>query len=434
MAGERFVVLGLAPARSAWFDAVSRWTNAATIAAEFVKCVSAEEVRARLAGGRRFSALLIDGSSPALDRDMVEQCRARGIAVLVVADPRRGPVATEIGVGAHLSAPFTPGELMDALSAHAQPVAPGTALPPALDQAETTLFWQAPLYAVSGPGGTGTSTISIALASGLGHDPRLGHRVLLADLARRAEQAVLHDSPELGPGLQELVEAHRLRRPGPDEVTRMTFDVPERGYNLLLGLRQPEAWGSLRPRAFDASLVSLRRAFQVVVADLTGDFEGEAESGSLDVEERNHPARSTARQATVNLAVGSPGLKGVHSLALHIRQMVRAGVDPGRIVAVVNRSSRHPKARAEASRALVSVLADSGIVLALAGAVHVPERRLEDAMRDCAPIPAAICDPVTSAARAVADRLADTAPPDPGWSPVAPGTLGSWASDPGLNR
>ena len=68
---------------------------------------------------------------------------------------------------------------------------------------------------------------------------------------------MLHDAQDLGPGAQELVEAHRLGRPEPDEVWRTTFDVPRRGYRLLLGLRRPEAWSALRPRAIDASIVEV---------------------------------------------------------------------------------------------------------------------------------------------------------------------------------
>ena len=64
MAGARYVLLGLAQARSGWFRDVAQWATTGAIAAEFIKCVSAEEVRARLAGGRPFSALLVDATCP----------------------------------------------------------------------------------------------------------------------------------------------------------------------------------------------------------------------------------------------------------------------------------------------------------------------------------------------------------------------------------
>jgi MinD-like ATPase involved in chromosome partitioning or flagellar assembly len=285
-------------------------------------------------------------------------------------------------------------------------------------------MWQAQMFAVCGPGGTGASTVAMALAQGLAADARFGRRVLLADLARRADQAMLHDAIDLGPGVQELVEAHRLARPEPDEIRRSTFEVPRRGYHLLLGLRQPEAWSALRPRAIDASLEGLRRSFQAVVADVTGDFEGENEGGSTDVEERNHLARATVLRSTVVIAVGAPGVKGVHSLAGVIRSLVQTGVQEGRIVAVVNRSPRNPRAKAEAARALAGLLQGAG--MALSSPAHVPERKVEDMIRDGSPLPAPIVEPVVGAVLAVAERQADGAPALVSPVRVAPGSLGTW--------
>lgn len=397
------------------------------VAAEFVKCVSAEEVRARLASGRQHSALLIDGRAPAFDRDLVDAAAASATPVVVIRSslPEAGS-QRELGVSAELAEDFTPDDLLDVLASYCRPVSTGSELPPGLDSPPAPA-WQAQLFAVCGPGGTGASTIAIALAQGLATDPRLGRRVLLADLARRADLAMLHDSTRLGPGLQELVEAHRVGRLEPDGVAAMTFEVPRRGYRLLLGLRQPEAWAALRPRAIDAALVSVRRSFQAVVADVTGDVEGEAEGGSVDVEERNHLARAVVRSATVTIAVGAPGMKGVHSLARLLRELARAGAPPERLVAVFNRSPRHPSARAESARALSSLLQSSGLELGLPAPVHVPERKLEEALRDVDPLPGALVEPLTGVVQSLAERLADRPAPVGEPQRVVPGSLGSWA-------
>jgi hypothetical protein len=433
MGRDRFVLLGLAPARSGWFDAVARWTTSASIAAEFVKCVSGAEARARLVSGRRYSALLVDVASPAFDRDLVDLCRSSDTPVLLVRNSRGPNVdAAEVGATAELAADFSPDDLLETLAAHCRPVSEGTSMPPLLDETDATAFWQAPLFAVCGSGGTGASTVAIAIACGLARHSEYAGRVVLADLARRADQAMLHDSLNLGPGIQELVESHRLGRPGPDEILRTTFEVPRRGYQLLLGLRQPEAWTTMRPRYVDAALAGLRRSFQAVVADITGDFEGEADGGSIEVEERNHLARAAAGQATVCVAVGAPGMKGVHSLASTISRMVKAGVEAHRVVAVINRSPRHPRARAESSRALATLLADAGTVPALAGPVHLPERKLEEVLRDGSSLPGALVDPITKAVRLVADRVADAAPPESGPTRIVPGALGRWADGEGV--
>lgn len=428
MAGERYVVLGLAPVRSQWFDAVSQWCNSAALAADFVKCVSAEEVRARLASARSHSALLVDVTTPSLDRDLVHDAGRSGTPVILVRDPTRGgAAAVELGAAAELPPSFDRDMLLDVLGSHCRAVGQGDRLPPALAEVASSL-WLAEMVTVCGPGGTGASTVAIALAQGMASDARNARRVVLADLARHADQAMLHDATDLGPGIQELVEACRLSEVEPSEVRGMTFEVPRRGYQLLLGLRRPEAWSALRPRAVDGAIRGLRRSFRSVVCDVEGDFEGESEGGSSDVEERNHLARSAALHSTVVVAVGSPGLKGVHSLARLVRSLVAAGVQPERVLPVMNRAPRSPRSRAEMSRAFAQ-LADSagGAGPAAAAPVALPERKLEDCLRDGGPLPSAVVDPIHRAVSALSERLADTAPAGPFPSRVAPGTLGSWS-------
>jgi hypothetical protein len=421
---ERYVLLGLAPARAPWFQALAQWSTSATIAAEFVKCVSAEEVRVRLTSGRRHSALLVDSAAPGLDRDLVDAA-GEALTPVIIVHSGRAPSFSglDLGTAADLPGDFDRDVLLDVLSSHCQMIGRGDQLPAALDT-RASPAWQAQMFAVCGPGGTGTSTLAMALAQGLAGDARFGRRVLLADLARRADLAMLHDAVDLGPGVQELVEAHRLTRPDPDEIRRATFHVPGRGYHLLLGLRQPEAWSSLRPRAVEASIEGMRRSFQAVVADITGDFEGESEGGSIDVEERNHLARATAQRATVVVAVGAPGLKGVHSLAVLIRSLVQIGVPGERIVPAFNRSPRHPRSRSESGRALTGLL--KGADLAVAGPIHVPERKLEEVLRDGSLFPAPIVDPVLKAVLAVAERRADSPPPWVTPTRIQPGSLGTW--------
>jgi hypothetical protein len=132
------------------------------------------------------------------------------------------------------------------------------------------------------------------------------------------------------------------------------------------------------------------------------------------------------------VVVGNPGLKGIHSLAGVIRAAVRIGVAPGRIVAVVNRSPRNPRARAESARALAVLLEGAGIQLTLAAPVSVPERKLDDPIRDGIALPAAVVDPVTRAVASLMDRLADEAPPWANPTRVQPGSLGSWSPGAGL--
>lgn len=431
MAGDRWVLLGLAPARSGWFSDVAQWANAAALAAEFVKCVSVEEVRARLASGRRWSALIVDAAAPGLDRDLVATAEATGIPVIVVREAR-APLwaAADLGVAAVLPGPFGREELIDVLTLHARTVGRGDNVAAGLVEAPGSgAGWRGRLVAVCGPGGTGASTLAAAVAQGLAADARWAGGVLLADLALRADQAMLHDALELGPGIQELVDAHRMAQPAVAEVSALTFEVPARRYRLLLGLRRPSAWTALRPRATEAAIDGLRRTFPVVVADVTADLDGEAETGSVELEERNTLARTAVGVADAVVAVGSPGMKGAHSLAGLMRELHGAGVPAERVLPVVNRARRDPRQRSQHAAALAKLAPGA---TGAAAPVWVPERRIEDALRDCTAIPGAIVAPVAGAVAALlerrpprsADAALDGAPPR-----VRPGSLGRWADE-----
>lgn len=426
MAGDRYVLLGLAPARSSWFRVVAQWAHSGAIPAEFVKCVSVEELRARLASNRPFSAALIDGGVAALDCDLVDTARRTGCAVLAVADHRARAEWDEIGVADVLPEYFDPKALLAALGAHASTISRTDAVPGDV-VAEPTPAWLGLVAMVCGPGGTGVSTVAAALAQGVAAHPRHGQPVLLADLALHAEQAMLHDTRDVVPGVQELVEAHRTRRPSVEEVRDLTYQVDERGYDLLLGLRQARAWPSIRSRAFEAAFSSLQSAYRVVVADADADLEGEDDGGSLEVEERHVMARTAAARADVVFAVGQPGMKGLHSLVRVVNGLRLFGVAPERVVPVLNRAPRNPRSRAEITAAFAALTASSLRPRSAPSPIFLPERRVDEALRLGSRLPDALAQPLAGAFAAVASHLPAVGDYEP--TPVPPGSLGSWADD-----
>lgn len=440
---ERFVLLGLAPARAEWFRTVGRWSTAAMLPAEFLRCVSAEELRARLRSGRPFSAVLIDGQLPGLDRDLIEEARSAAVSVLVVdAQSRRDWRA--LGAAAVLADPFSRDELVEVLQATANPI--GSAVHEAGSVVPVTSARQGRILAVCGPGGTGASSVAIALAQGVatgagrsGGGPGSGDRedapsVLLADLCRVADQALLHDARALVPSVQELVEAHRATLPAAQLVLDQTFEVPARGYRLLLGLRRPRHWVALRPRAVETALDSLQSVVDVVVADVEPDVEGEAETGSRDIEDRNLLARAALARAELVLVVGTPSMKGVHGLVRTIEELAAFGVPLARILPVLNRAPRSPRRRAELTAAVATLAEGSlgGIAASrLANPVHLPERPVDAALRDGVALPAPLARQLARAVTALSEQLEDgTRAPATAEEPVrvAPGTLGGFTA------
>jgi hypothetical protein len=432
MGTDRFVVLGLARARAPWFGEVARWATAAALPIDFVKTVSGEEVRARLRSGRPFSALLIDGGLPALDRDLIELAGQQRCAVIAVDDGRSARSWRELGVAAILPPDVDRGVLLDALRAVARPLARSDDVAVPSDAVELApARWRGRSVAVTGSGGAGRSTLAMALAAGLAADPRDHGLVVLADLALHAQQALLHDAGDVVPGVVELAEGYRGAVLDPVEVRSLCFSVRERGYDLLLGLRRHRDWTALRPRTLAVALDGLRRAYRVAVSDVDPDVEGEAECGSVDVEDRNLLARTALRDAEVVLVVGQPGLTGMHAQLRIVRDLVELGIAGTRIVPVVNRAPRGPRPRAELGATLARLLAAAcpGVTLA-STPVFVPERRrLDELLRDGAPLPPQVVRPVTGVVRALLDRTPELPPPPPAPEPVAvvPGSLGSWS-------
>ncbi|HYD09317.1 MAG TPA: hypothetical protein VEA78_04380, partial [Acidimicrobiales bacterium] len=416
---ERFVLLGLARPRAAWFAEVSRWATSASIAADFVKCLSAEELTARLASGRRWSAVLVDGSLPAVDRDLLAIVRDSGCATVVV-DDRDAHRWMSLGASAVLPAAFDRGGLLEALAGVAVAVRAPTALPDVDDERADA---DALVVTVVGPGGTGTSTLAIALAEGIAAS---GRDTVLADLARHAEQSVLHDVRDVVPGVQELVEAHRNGVPTADDVRNLTFSIVERGYSLLLGLRRGRYWPSLRPRAFRSAFASLATAFDAVVCDVTGDLETDDAAGSADVGERNLAAIEAARASDVVVVVGQPGVKGVHALVRLIGDVVAAGVPAGRVVPVVNGAPRSPRTRSDVASAVAELAGPALGGGRLHDVVFVPGvRHVDAALRDGTRLPAALVK-VTSTVLAAAQRVGPAMRDDLEPVAVVPGSLGSF--------
>lgn len=426
---DRFVTLGLARVRSPWFSDVARWATSGSLAMDFLKTVSVDEVKARLDSGRPFSALLLEGGLPGIDRDLLELASERGCAVVVVAD-NGGRDWRAIGAAATLPTDFGLHELEAVLAEHALPIGRADDIPGQVEVPVPATGLRARTIAVTGPGGTGRSTLAIAVAQGLASDAARTDAVVLADLALHAEQSMLHDARDVIPGILELVDAHRSGVPSPDEIRSLTFDIVDRRYRLLLGLRRHNDWTALRPRALRAALDGLRQTYTTLVADIDDDLEGESLTGSADVEDRNLLARTVISLADVVVVVGQPGMKGVHSMLRVVRDVLAAGVEAERIVPVVNRAPNRSGPRSELARTVTELLVASSPDAHVLSPVFVPDRpRLDQILRDGIALPDAVIAPV---ADAVLRRLAEVDQRAPGHplaeEPVAvvPGSLGSW--------
>jgi hypothetical protein len=376
----RYVFLLLASPDATWVETLRKRLAAAAWPAEVVVCRQAYEACARLGSGRRHSALLVDARAR-LDADLADAAETAGTPV-IACGPGAGPLELA-------QLPKTPAHPV-------RPVPWGDRLPAwvaeLLNTATSPASSQGGLIGVCGPGGTGASVVAMALAQGLAPDNDL----LLADFARRPHQTLLHCTSPAASRLPDLIARLRGRRLLGAEVRAGTVPVDGQPYWLLPGPFRPEHWVTVHARTFDIALNALRAAFGLVIADITGDFEGEAETGSLEVEERNHPARRVALTADLVVLVGGAGRTTRHATADTHDRLTALGVETPRILLCANR---------------VSTACEGTLTL---GEVELSKD---------GPLPAGLVAPLRQAVVAELGRLSSSRPA-PGWPAIPPGSLG----------
>ncbi|MFZ4519063.1 MAG: hypothetical protein ACOYOP_11780 [Microthrixaceae bacterium] len=411
------VILGLARTRRGWLGELARWCSTGRLPAELVTCLSVEEALAVLGAGRRVDLLLVDDSTTRWGRDLVAAASRAGAPTVVV----RGTRAAErdrdweaVGCAAAIGPDPDPGEVAELLRRHAVETAPDqrrVELPTGTEPGH--------LLAVVGTGGSGASTVAMALAQGIGQRDG-ADSVVLVDGSRHGSLAAYHDVGDVLPGLPELVELHRSDRPDPHEVRRQSWELPHHGHHLVLGQRRPRDWVLYRPAELAATLDGLRRTFATTVIEVDQDLEGEEETGSVDVEERHALSRLVAVRAELVLAACGPGLHGTHRMVTLVDALRRAGTAPERIVPVVTRAPRSPAAKAGTTRAIAALLGSR-----VRPPLFVPTRRGLDArLRDGRPLPRPMGATLIRSVASLLDSLPSaTRAEDP--APIRPGSLGT---------
>lgn len=419
---ETYVLLGLARTRKVWFSEISRWATSGAAPIDFVKCLTAEEARAVMGAGRLLSALVADGTTPGVDRELISAAAVAGIPTIVVSDGRTRRDWDSLGCAAVLPDDFTAAQLVGVLAQHARPVERS------LRRAATVEIDAEPprsrLVGVTGAGGSGSSTIAMAIAQSMAHGRPPGS-VALVDGCRAADLAMYHDVGDVIPGLPELVEAHRVDHPDPEDIRSLLFRIPRRNYDLLLGLRGPRDWVAMRPNTLRAAIDGLQRSYDVVVVDHDPDLEGEAATGSVGVEDRHGLARAVVERSEVVVAVGVVGLKGTNDLVRLIASLHDEGVPSERILPVVTRARRSPAVRAETTRTLARLTASEGGPGAQPPVFVGHLRALEAAQRSATALPESVCGRPGRAVQRLLLSLDARPRPGVGGSLIRRGELGT---------
>ena len=396
--GDRWRVAGLASPRSSWFFRLARWSTAAAIPVDFVKCVSATEVRTRFARGEAYSALLVGEDANGLDHSLIAEVTGHGAVVIVVGDSSSRPWK-DYGITALLSENFDRDALVGLLSDHAAPI---VAVDGSTSKSRPGLptGWQGRCIAVTSTGGAGASLLAMALAQTLAAEASNRGLVLLADMALHADQAVLHDSRDVIPGIQELAEACQSGWQDHDRLRHLFFEPAGRGYHLLLGLRRHRDWTAIGGHPLETAVSGLLRTYRFVIADTDADTEGESDTGSKDVEDRNKLARTAIARSDLVIVVGAGDTLSLHSLVRTLMELADSGISVDRLQPVINRATRRPRGRASTATALARLLKNTAAA-DVPAPVFVPQHRgVETALRDGMALPTVLGRGLASAVSA----------------------------------
>ncbi len=176
--------------------------------------------------------------------------------------------------------------------------------------------------------------------------------VALVDRARAGPPRRCTTTWATCPGLPELVDAHRHDELDPDEVRRCCSASGSVATTCCSECADPETRSDAALHRSPPAIDALRRSYDVVVIEHDPDLDGEDETGSIDVEELHGLARRATALADLVVAVGRPGMWGLHRHVRLLEELDDAGLDPRRVQPVVNHAPPTPGQRALHTRTL----------------------------------------------------------------------------------
>jgi Mrp family chromosome partitioning ATPase len=272
----------------------------------------------------RPDAVLIDGTPPWLQREVVTALRRSGATVVALGgDPSAWTELVQV---------LPPAAEAETVVQALRRVGPWSDPPPA-DPASDDRSWGRIVATWSGPGAPGRTTVAVHLALGAA---RAGRRVLLVDGdawgASVAQLLDLDESPS-------VAQAARAASSGwPDPLAEYLQEGPD-GLAVLAGLAHPDLWAAVTESTWRAVLASAAATFDLVVVDLAApaDEDDELVVDRIPVR-RNVMTAVTLDQAdfVVLVAAGDPvGLR--RGIVAHRRLQEHRDLRDDRVRIVLNR-------------------------------------------------------------------------------------------------
>ena len=332
VSSPRYVLLGLASGEPAWLEVVARLVGRRSADDEFIRCTGPVDLATRLGTGRPFSAALVDHRTVGLDRELVRRASAAGCPVIVVGgadDPGR---LVSLGAAAHMEEPPSAHDLDAMLAGHATPIGRIDDLRLGLRTEDGPTGWTGRMVAVTGPGGTGASTVAQLLAAAMADDPRMYSSVLLIDACLEADQAHMHGITDPQVDLQAAARAHRNGDPVDSDLRALTFVPAGHRHRLLPGIRQRRDWPTIGGPSLEAALGNLRDHHLATIVDVDPYVDLAPTHQPVGPTTPGEPARIVLGMADLVLVVGGAGSDASRSLDRVRANLIESGLPTDRLI------------------------------------------------------------------------------------------------------
>jgi len=376
---RRYVLLGLSAGGPPWVALVEGFVASRATGDELLACDGRIDLLTRLGTGRPFSAALVDHRTVGLDREFVRRAGAAGCPVILLGGPDDPARTSALGLAAHLPDPISDRDLAGAIDAHAVPIGRVDDLRLGVgDHPGSDHRWTGRLVAVTGPGGTGASSVARSLAQGLAAEPRLRGEVLLVDACLEADQAHLHGLTTHHVDLQGATQAHRGGDPPDHTLDDLLLSPEGHRHRLLPGIRRRRDWPTIGGPTLAATLRNLRDRHLATVVDVDPDVDLGPTHQPVGPATPGEPARIVLAMADLVLVVGRPPRDTPADRATRrvIDNLLDAGVPVDRIIELTpasaggslrTRSGRRRRGRRPADRTPDHPLADDRVLV-----LHAP--------------------------------------------------------------
>lgn len=366
----RINLLALPNASHLWLRELSRWVNGSVLDANLAVVLSVEEVDEQLDQFDSFSMILIDDSNS----KAIEALRRRDFGsqthITIIGNGELQP--REPGTNlSYLQFPFTASELtetaqlaqgrqsflpittsnagdepqrtqpfdsldLDELRKSTSPGAFETLGFSPISPNEFDAHATGRMIGLIGVPGSGTSTLSMALAQLLGTQSR----VLLVDLCADGDLSMYHDIDRSSPGLGELMSSAMKSGINAKYLRSFYHPVVERNYQLLPGIKRQEEVLTFRSSHLEGMFSTISKEFDYVIFDMDSSLR----SPKL-LEASTDPSTTTASEMILEFldAVAvtlSNDLRGIHSGLRLTHRLLSCGFSPQAIAMVIAKSAR----------------------------------------------------------------------------------------------